>query len=308
MNVFIMIFSITIFIASLLFTFFVNKKSTGLYDEYIEGLDENEYKLKKMIHIGIYINEKFSIKHKLPKQLKFWFGKYTYELKGKFTELKGIKYAEYYLFIYNAEKTTISLLVILFCSFIGFITVIQKDYTSSMMFSVGGILLSIIFWFLIDSKLNENIEKRHRMLQFEFPEFANKLALLVNAGMTVNKAWEKIAIENNKNTPLYIEIKQAHIDMQDGMDMATAIEAFGKRCRIKEIMKFSMVLVTNLKKGGSELVRILMTQSEECWEMRKIAAKEIGAQAGVKMMIPLVLVLIVILIVVGMPAMMMMNI
>lgn len=308
MNIVITLISVVIFIISLIFTIFINNKSKGLYDEYVESLDENEHKLKKFIPIGIYINENYSLIDKLPKFLKLWFGRYMYEIKGKFTELKGFKYSEYYSFIYTAEKTATSLIVIIFCSFIGFITVIQKDYGSSIIFSLGGIILSIAFWFLMDSKLNENIENRHRMLKLEFPEFANKLALLVNAGMTVNKAWEKIASESEKQTPLYIEIKQTYVDMQDGMDMATAIEAFGKRCRVKEIIKFSMVLVTNLKKGGSELVRILMIQSAECWEMRKNAAKEIGAQAGVKMMIPLILILIVILIVVGMPAMMMMNI
>ena len=70
MNIVITLISVVIFIISLIFTIFINNKSKGLYDEYVESLDENEHKLKKFIPIGIYINENYSLIDKLPKFLK----------------------------------------------------------------------------------------------------------------------------------------------------------------------------------------------------------------------------------------------
>jgi tight adherence protein C len=141
----------------------------------------------------------------------------------------------------------------------------------------------------------------------EFPDFVNKLVLLINAGMTVNRAWEKIVNDNKKDTPLQQELRIALLSMKDGTPEAYAIEAFGRRCKIKEIMKFTSVLISNLKKGGAELVPVLVQQSNECWEMRKGAAKELGSTAGVKMMLPMVMLLVAILMVVGCPAMFAMS-
>ena len=217
-------------------------------------------------------------------------------------ELREAKYADYYFTIFSAEKKIYSLLVMIAASGFGLIMGLQGDGKTGFGFAVAGIVFGIVFTFLMDSQMKKKIDERHTLLRMEFPDFVNKLVLLINAGMTVNRAWEKIVNDNKKKSPLQDELRIALLSMKNGTPEAYAIEAFGRRCKIKEIMKFTSVLISNLRKGGAEMVPVLVQQSNECWEMRKGAAKELGATAGVKMMLPMVMLLIAILLVVGFPA------
>ena len=37
-------------------------KSKGVYDEYIEPLDEEKFKMKKYLHVGLYLSEAFPLR------------------------------------------------------------------------------------------------------------------------------------------------------------------------------------------------------------------------------------------------------
>ena len=178
----------------------------------------------------------------------------------------------------------------------------QGDLSTGMMFIVIGIAAAAGLPFVMDRDLNSRIEKRHTQLRLEFPEFINELVLLVNAGMTIPRAWEKIADKSTGNTPLQRELQICMADIRAGKPMEVAFEEFGRRCRIKEIIKFVSVIILNLRKGGSELTITLQAQSSECWEMRKSAARRLGEEASSKMMLPMALMLLGIMMVVALPA------
>lgn len=280
----------------------IKNKSKDMYDDYIEPVDEDECKVKKLLPIGLYIDEYIDIVSKLPKAVIQILGRHRNDVRMMVVELREAKYADYYFTIFSAEKKIYSLLVMIAASGFGLIMGLQGDGKTGFGFAVAGIVFGIVFTFLMDSQLKKKIDERHTLLRMEFPDFVNKLVLLINAGMTVNRAWEKIVNDNKKKSPLQDELRIALLSMKNGTPEAYAIEAFGRRCKIKEIMKFTSVLISNLRKGGAEMVPVLVQQSNECWEMRKGAAKELGATAGVKMMLPMVMLLITILLVVGFPA------
>lgn len=280
----------------------INNKAKGMYNEYIEPVDEKECKVKKLLPIGLYIDDNIDILSKIPKPVAQIWGKHINEVKMMIRELNDIKYGDYYFSIFSAEKKVYGLLFMAAAAGLGSIMGLQGDGQTGFTFAVAGMVFGIVFGFLMDNSLKKKIDEKHTMLRMEFPDFVNKLVLLINAGMTVSRAWEKIVEDNKKDTPLMQELRIAMLNMKDGMPEAYAIEAFGRRCKIKEIMKFTSVLISNLKKGGAEMVPVLVQQSNECWEMRKGAAKEMGATAGVKMMLPMVMLLAAILLVVGFPA------
>jgi len=43
----------------------------------------------------------------------------------------------------------------------------------------------------MDRELSGKVNRRRLSIQLDFPDFLNKVILLVNAGMTVSRAWEK---------------------------------------------------------------------------------------------------------------------
>jgi tight adherence protein C len=157
-------------------------------------------------------------------------------------------------------------------------------------------------FYLPDRELDERIKKRHFQLQYDFPDFLNKLVLLVNAGMTVQKAWEKIVKDRKNWTPLYEELNAAYIEIRNGKSEISAYEDFAKRCRIKEITKFVTTVIQNLRKGNNELVTLLKLQSNECWQIRKNMARRLGEEASTKLVLPLMIMFVGILVIVILPA------
>ena len=63
----------------------------------------------------------------------------------------------------------------------------------------------------------------------------------------------------------------------------------------------------NLKRADSEVVSVLKEQGHECWEMRKNAAKEMGEQAGTKILIPMMIMFLGIVLIVATPAVLSMT-
>jgi tight adherence protein C len=135
----------------------------------------------------------------------------------------------------------------------------------------------------------------------------SKLVLLVNAGMTLNRAWEKICVETKKKTPLYLELKTTYLQIQGGKSESEAYEEFARRCRVREITKFVTLIIQNLKKGSDDMVPLLRLQAEECWELRKMRARQLGEEASTKLILPMMIMFIGILIIVVLPAVLQLN-
>ena len=245
-------------------------RSKGKYDEYMEYVDKEEYGLKDFIPLGLLKAESTWTEKIMPMQLK-------------------------------------TILASAMAAIMGMIMSVQGDTSNGALLSVIAIAANFMVPFLVDTSLKESIEKRRRSIQMEFPEFVNKLTLLVNAGMTISKAWEKIINENKKEHILYDEMRYSLMEIKAGKPEAVAYEEFARRCRVKEVTKFVSVIVMNLKRGGSEVVPVLKAQGNECWEMRKNAARQLGEEASTKILIPLMIMFMGIVLIVSTPAVLSMT-
>ncbi|WP_010248078.1 type II secretion system F family protein [Acetivibrio cellulolyticus] len=261
--------------------------SSKKYKEYTEPLDSNEYKLKGLIPAGLFIID----------AVKYGYStKYDRKLMSKIIEIYGAKYSHFYLQIHWANKIAFVLLAAFLLSLFGLSSKPDVGY------GFFSLIVLIAIAFLTDNELNEKVKKRRTSMQLDFPDFLNKLTLLINAGMTVQRAWEKIVTDNKKNSVLYEELSIAVADIRAGKSEMSAYEDFAKRCRIPEITKFVSVVLQNIKKGNTELVSILRLQASECWEMRKRAATRLGEEASTKMLFPMMIMFVAILIIVTVPA------
>lgn len=259
----------------------------GRYDKFLEPVGEKEYPLKRLMPAALYILDLSGYK---------FASKYDRERLIKISQIRGHRYAKYYLKIHWANKLIFTIFGLLFAILAGCVAKADSVY------AVFSIMLVLAAFYLPDIQLKDKIKKRKLMIQIDFPEFLNKLTLLINAGMTVSKAWEKISQDNKTDRPLYEELTMTLSDMAAGVPEQRAYEDFAKRCRIPEITRAVSVILQNLRKGNAQLVSVLRLQANECWDMRKNTAKRLGEEASTRMLLPLMLMFIAILLIVTAPA------
>lgn len=193
------------------------------------------------------------------------------------------------------------LLYIALCTvFAGFAGCISEAASTDLI--IFWVVLAAIITLLSEKELGKRMEKKTRSIQLEIPDFINKLALLINAGMNFRKAWQKAADDSRKSTPLYLEARQVSEEISSGRPELAAYENFAKRCGIPEITRLVTVIVQNIKRGNSDMVSVLRISANECWQMRKNAARRLGEEASTKMLLPLMLMFIAILIITAAPA------
>lgn len=296
-----------IFVICIIAILNASKKTKGVYDDYLAPLDEKEFKLKNYLNFGLYFGSLVDIERFIPSKLSVSYQRYCTNVKNAITEIHGSRYADYYYDIHNATKWTGSIFCFIALIFLALISALQGNGDNTKLFGLLAVIIVIGLPFFLDYRLNEKIEEKRLSIQSEFPEFINKLLLLVNAGMTISKAWEKIVLENKKRTPLYNELDITMAEINGGKPESVAYEEFARRCKIKEVIKCVSIIVLNLKKGGSQVVPALREQADDCWELRKAAAKQQGEKASSKLMLPMALMLVGIIMIVVLPAILAMS-
>ncbi len=185
----------------------------------------------------------------------------------------------------------------------------SKDFSGWIFFGLcmGS---SVLIYFGKDVDLKKEIEKRNQQMLRDYPEIVNKLTLYLQAGMTVYGAWGKMVQDYEKRKEkdsglkryVYEEMLYTYREVQDGVPEMDAYLRFGKRCKLQRYMKFSALLVQNLRKGASGLLSLLEYEAQEAYEERKNIAKRAGEEAGTKLLFPMFLMLAIVMIIMIVPA------
>ena len=277
-------------------------RGRGEYEDYLEPLDEKEFKTRNLLGAGLFLQERFPIADRFRGPAREALRRYGVRVSGQLTELYGVRDREYYGTIHTANKWVIALLTGTFLALFALISCSNGDLGAATLFCAATPVGVCAMPFLLDKELDGKVVERREKIQLEFPEFVNKLILLVNAGSTISKAWEKIVTDSRSNSPLYRELRFCAAEIQNGRSEAAAYEEFARRCKLKEVIKFVSVIVLNLRKGGGEVVFTLRLQADECWEARKAAARRLGEKASSKLLMPMAIMLLGIIMVVALPA------
>jgi tight adherence protein C len=257
------------------------------YSEIIGKLEKKEFPMKGLLPVGLYILDTFKYSYNTS---------YDRKLLMAEAELYGHKKALDMLRIHWGSKISLMILSVVFLLFVGTMTKPDAGYAVFCLLLQAGIVV------FSDRDLMEKVKKRRQSIQLDFPDFVNKLTLLVNAGMTISRAWEKAVSDTCKQTPLYIELGAAILDIKSGVPEYKAFEEFAQRCHVPVITRFVSVALQNIRKGNDELVPVFRLFASECWEMRKSTARKFGEEASTKLLFPMMLMLTAILLIVGMPA------
>lgn len=152
---------------------------------------------------------------------------------------------------------------------------------------------------------------RARQLQYDYSEVVSKLTLLTGAGMSVRRAWEKTACDyenerkrDKKERYAYEEMLTTLRQLNSGMSEPAAYAEFGRRCGLKEYRRLGTLLEQNVRKGARGLSALLAQESAEAFEQRKNLARQMGEEAGTKLLLPMLLMLIIVMVIVMVPAIM----
>ena len=164
-----------------------------------------------------------------------------------------------------------------------------------------GVVLAVLLVLYVDFSLKDKLDARRQEILMDLPQAMSKLTLLINSGMVVRDAWKRTAITGTRQ--LYIEMQQTSLEIENGVMEIEAYRNFAERCGVKEVKKFSTLIMQNLQKGNEELAMFLNDLSDEMWEMKKNEVKQKGEKANSKLLLPVFLIFIGILILVLVPMM-----
>ena len=151
------------------------------------------------------------------------------------------------------------------------------------------------------------LQKRYEELLMDYPGLIMKFTLLVQAGMTVRKAFQKISLDYGRKKkrrprPAYDEIRVICYEMESGISESEAYRRFGERCGQAKYKTFATLLIQNLQKGSRQMADMLERESVEAWEERKRKARVLGEAAATKLLVPMIMMLLVVMAIVMIPA------
>ena len=170
------------------------------------------------------------------------------------------------------------------------------------------LLVFVCIYFNRYNSLHKKIKATRESILRDFPDFINKLVLLLNAGMVVTAAFEKITqdyknrVDQSHEKYLYEELCK----MQDNIRFTNSgfldeLNDIAQRSGVRDVMRFNTIIVDNIGKG-SALVEKLQNESQILWTGRIKMAEERGKIAETKLTFPMVLQLLVLIIITIAPA------
>lgn len=242
------------------------------YIDFFAPLDNKTYSYKKFLPGCLGIVEILKLSGA---------GRYQTRLNQKLVMIYGSRYISYYTKVHWSTKILYLFLGVIIGTL--FCLLDSSDYLMLLVIPFAGMGL----FFLVDNNLDNQYKERKFQLERDFPNFISKLILLVNAGLNVRQAIDRIVSDNDKSAPLYKELQCVVLDVQAGSLEYEAYMDFSERCKIKQITNFVSIIQQNMKLGGNQMLFELKRMGTECWEMRKNVAKQLGEKASSKLMIPL---------------------
>ncbi len=179
----------------------------------------------------------------------------------------------------------------------------------------AGIYIFILFLFIsilvgrgMDHDLKKSMQQRNKQLMAEYAGFVSMLRLYLAAGLTVKKAFARIALDLAKQKRskgkqyLYEELKTACFQMENGAAEEQVYQDWGRRCADMRYRRLSFLLGVHLKQGNNQLLQLLAGEVDSAQEDRRNYAKKAGEEAGTKLLIPMMLMLMIVMMLILLPA------
>jgi len=171
--------------------------------------------------------------------------------------------------------------VVLALGLLGLGTAINNPLLAVILAAVGGVvgLYGPVMW------LRVKISKRQREIQTALPDALDLMIVAVEAGLSFEAAIARVAEE--VDNALGNEFARVLQETRLGRPRLEALEDLGRRCGVEDLHNFVQAIIQS-EQLGSGVTKILNLQGEEIRRRRLQRAQELGAQASLKMLIPMV--------------------
>lgn len=170
---------------------------------------------------------------------------------------------------------------------------------------LGIISIGAVVFFSSKENVKKEKERKEKIMD-EYPVLLEKMALYLQAGMTIRGTFIKIYEEGCKKkdlkNPLYEEMGTAVNELTLGISEALVYKHFGERTGVSEMIRFTALLSQNLKKGSTKLKDLLIEESNKAQNLKRNRAIQKGEKAGTKLLIPMMLLLVEVLVMIMVPA------
>ncbi|MDR2132942.1 MAG: type II secretion system F family protein [Clostridiales Family XIII bacterium] len=156
--------------------------------------------------------------------------------------------------------------------------------------------------------IDKRIKASRRSMIKDFPEFIDKLLLMLNAGLVVSAAISRIAADYERRRDaknprrLYEELAAIRRRVENSnASLSVELNRMAARSGVRELMRFAAVVSDNIDKG-SALAEKLKAEGELVWKLRKKDTEEAGRLAETKMILPMTLTLLTLILLTMAPA------
>ena len=174
---------------------------------------------------------------------------------------------------------------------------------------LGGVTVCCLEWQKKDQIRREE-KRRKDALMREYPQMVEQLSLLIGAGLTIRRAWERMVAMDQmmrkhsgyESRRFMEEMKDTCLEIQKGVSEKQAYEHFGQRTGLQPYRRLAAMLNRNLEKGTRDICAMLTEEAREAWEVRKYQAKKAGEEAGMKLLFPMLFLFVLILVILLFPA------
>ncbi|MCQ2517510.1 MAG: type II secretion system F family protein [Lachnospiraceae bacterium] len=151
-----------------------------------------------------------------------------------------------------------------------------------------------------------NDKKRLQEIEEEYPEFISKFAMLVDAGMPIRRAFERIGrtYENGKisKNPLYDEVVIAVRNLSNGVPESNVYDNFAEACKSSSLRRFSNLVCQNLRKGSSGFKEVLKQEADRAVKERVGEVRKAGERASTRLLFPMMMLLVIVMAMIMVPA------
>ncbi len=170
-----------------------------------------------------------------------------------------------------------------------------------LVFPVIGALAAAFFYFAAWDRRKKRLRRRAADIEAEFPSMCLQLILLLNAGLVVSSAFERLAAGNSgmprermekEGKSLYVIFGDiARESASSNISFVEQIYLFSKKCRSRTFIRFAVMVMDNAQHGSS-LADKLEREREQLWSSRLSSARGRAKEAETKLCFPLMLLLV----------------
>lgn len=259
-------------------------KYRNSFDEVIAGIDPEQYQMTELFFAGFGLMDIFHVDINSKKARK---------RIHDISEVTGKKYAQFHYYVMKGAEFTYGYLAFT-------LLILLAAAAANAKLALLGIALAVLAVLYLEQEMENKLTDRRDELLSEFPQVLSKLTLLVNSGMVMRDAWEKVS--GTGTGILYQEMRVTTQEFHNGVTELEVYRNFAERCGLKEVRRFSSTMIQNLQKGNAEIAYFLREMADELWEEKKHLAKRKGEAINSKLMLPIGMIFIGILIMILVPA------